>query len=455
MLTVESFWHDLSKLHFPYKQVDADYLLAYSGGIDSHVLLHLLVELKKRNHINNLSVVHINHQLYADSSQWVEHCVQQCQQYQLQCDVIDVVVDKNAASGLEAAARQARYSAFKTLVTDKTFLLTAQHADDQAETFLLQSLRGGGVSGLAAMPAIKPFAKGCLSRPLLLVSQQDIVDYAKRNNLSWLDDPSNNDTNFDRNYLRQQVVPVLKQRWPSLHKTFARVTQHQAENKKLITELAQLDLQQLDAANNTLSILHLSALSPHRQKNVLRYWLHNINNLSMPDATHLMRILNEVLPAAEDTQPCVSWGNAIVRRYQNKLYADRVDVDMFPEAENLNWIAEKRYRFGTKLLITEQCTGQGLSVRQLQSKSVTIRFRQGGETCCPQGRGPHQHKLKKLFQEWQVPPWQRNHIPLIYVDSVLAQVVGYCVCEPFAVKDEEPGYLIRFTDIEQAITKPF
>ncbi len=448
MLTVESFWRDLFKLHSHYKQAGAHYLLAYSGGIDSRVLLHLLVELKKLKHISNLSVVHINHQLHADSSQWAEHCVQQCQQYQLQCDVIDVAVDKNSGSGLEAAARQARYTAFKSLLTDKTFLLTAQHADDQVETFLLQSLRGGGVNGLAAMPAIKPFAKGYLSRPLLLVSQQDVVDYAKRNNLSWVDDPSNDNTNFDRNYLRQQVVPVLKQRWPSIHKTFARVTQHQAENKKLIAELAQLDLQQLEAVNNNISILHLRALSPHRQKNVLRYWLHNVNNLNMPDATHLMRILNEVLPAAEDSQPCVSWGNAIVRRYKDKLYADKVDVDKLPEVENLNWAVEKRYSFGTKQLFTEQCEGKGLSIKQLQSKSVTIRFRQGGETCCPQGRGPHQHKLKKLFQEWQVPPWQRNSIPLIYVDGVLAQVVGYCVCEPFAVTENEPGYLIQFNDIE-------
>ncbi len=445
MLTVESFWRDLFKLHSSYKQADAHYLLAYSGGLDSHVLLHLLVELKKLKHINNLSVVHINHQIHADSSQWAEHCMQQCEQYKLHCDVIKVLVDKDSGLGLEAAARQARYTAFKTLVTDKTFLLTAQHADDQVETFLLQSLRGGGVKGLAAMPAIKPFAKGYLSRPLLLVPQQEIVDYAKQYNLSWVDDPSNVDTKFDRNYLRQHVVPVLKKRWPSINKIFSRVTQHQAENKKLIAELAQMDLQQLEAVNNTLSISCLRVFSEHRQKNVLRYWLHNVNDLSMPDAMHLNRILNEVLSAAADSQPQVCWGDAIIRRYQDKLYADKADQqDSNMSVESLKWEPEKSYIFNLQQLVTEEHLGKGLGVKYLQSKNVTIRFRQGGEVCRPQGRGPHQHKLKKLFQEWQVPPWQRNAVPLVYVDDVLAQVVGYCVCEPFVAAPDEPGYLIRF-----------
>ncbi len=444
MLTVESFWRDLSKLHSPYKQAEAHYLLAYSGGLDSHVLLHLLAELKDRQHINNLGVVHINHQLHADSSQWAAHCVQQCQQYQLLCEVINIVVDKNTGFGLEAAARQARYAAFKTRLTEQTFLLTAQHADDQIETFLLQSLRGGGVKGLAAMPAVKPFAKGYLSRPLLSVTQQDIIDYAEQNNLNWVDDPSNTNTKFDRNYLRKYITPVLKQRWPAIHKTIARVTQHQAENKELIAELAQMDLQQLETDANHISILHLRALSLHRQKNVLRYWLHNVNKLSMPDATHLMRILNEVLNAAEDSQPCVSWDNAIVRRYKGKLYADKVHMDNSFQTESLIWAADKGYPLGSGQLITEKCEGKGLSVQQLQSKHVTIRFRQGGETCCPQGRGSHRHKLKKLFQEWEIPPWQRNTIPLIYVDDVLAQVVGYCVCEPFIALPDEPGYQIHF-----------
>ncbi|VAW95789.1 tRNA(Ile)-lysidine synthetase [hydrothermal vent metagenome] len=448
MLTVESFWRDLSKLHSSYTPADTHYLLAYSGGLDSHVLLHLLVELKKLNHINHLSVVHINHQLHADSSQWAAHCLQQCEQYQLSCDVINVIVDKNSGLGLEAAARQARYSAFKTLVTDQTLLLTAQHADDQVETFLLQSLRGGGVKGLAAMPVIKSFANGYLSRPLLAVTQQAIVDYAKQHNLSWVDDPSNSNINFDRNYLRQQVVPVLKKRWPSIHKTFSRVTQHQAENKKLLVELAQMDLQQLDAVNNTLSISRLQTLSLHRKKNVLRYWLHNINELSMPDAMHLNRVLNEVMEAAVDSQPCVTWGDAIVRRYNDKLYADKLAAEQLSQTENLIWTPEEQYSFGSKQLVTEKCEGQGLSVSQLQSKNVTIRFRQGGETCCPQGRGPHQHKLKKLFQEWQVLPWQRNAVPLIYVDNILAQVVGYCLCEPFVAKPNELGYLIQCKGIE-------
>jgi len=451
MLSVESFWCDLSKITLPYKQTDIHYLLAYSGGLDSHVLLHLLVQLKKLKHINDFSVVHVNHQLHADSSQWAEHCVQQCRQYKVDCNIIKVTVNKNSGVGLEAAARQARYAAFESLVTDKTLLLTAQHADDQIETFLLQSLRGSGVKGLAAMPAIKSFTQGYLCRPLLSSTQQEIADYALKNNLKWIDDPSNKNTKFDRNYLRHEVIPALKKRWPAIHKTFLRVTQYQAENKKLVEELAQIDLLQLqkyekEINNNQLSISGLQTLSLHRKKNVLRYWLHNKNNLSMPDSTHLMRILNEVLTAAEDAEPCVSWSDAIVRRYNNYLYADSL-ITKEDFIETINWKSNEVFNVNSKQLVTEELLGQGLSAKKLQSQNVTIRFRQGGEVCRPLGRGEHQHKLKKLFQEWQVPPWQRNTIPLLYVDDVLAQVVGYCLCEPFAAMPDELGYCIQWNKL--------
>ena len=444
MLTVESFWRDFSQFKTLYKQTDTHYLLAYSGGLDSHVLLHLLVEFKHRRLIDNLDVIHINHQLHPDASQWAVHCVKQCNQYKLNCTVLNVSVDKNTGKGLEAAAREARYNAFKTLMTAKTLLLTAQHADDQVETFLLQSLRGGGVKGLAAMPLIKPFVNGYLCRPLLVTTQQAIVDYARQQNLSWLDDPSNANLKFDRNYLRQKAIPVLKQRWPGLHKTIRRVTEHQAENKKLVDELAQLDLEQLQIETNPVSINALQTLPVHRQKNVLRYWLHHVCKLTMPDTIHLERIVNEVLNAAADSQPCVSWHGARVQRYQGKLYADKPEDISAVQTEVLVWRPEKSFEIAGRQLVTEQCCGKGLSVKQLQSKQVNIRFRQGGEMCRPQGRAEHHHKLKKLFQEWQVPPWQRNRIPLIYVEDELAQVVGYCLCEPFVAAADEVGYQIRF-----------
>lgn len=450
MLTVESFWRDFSKHQQLHNQADKDYLLAYSGGCDSHVLLHLLSELKRLKHITSIKAVHVNHQLQDDSSSWATHCVQQCEQYDISCDVVNVNVEKKSGLGLESAARKARYDALQEFVTEKTVLLTAQHADDQVETFLLQSLRGGGVKGLASMPLVKPFSNGFLYRPLLHVSQAKISEYAATNKLNWLEDPSNDNTNFDRNFLRQNVIPVLKQRWPSINKTFHRLTQHQAEAASLVNDLAVIDLEKLLVDEKLISIEHLSRLSLNRQKNVLRYWIETQNKLVVPDSTHLMRILNEVVVAAEDSQPNVSWSNTVIRRFKGKLYAE-LNVATLPSLSPVdNWSPKQVYDLNntansTNLLHTSEVTGKGLSVAKLASKNVSIRFRTGGEVCCPRGRGPHQHQLKKLLQEWQVPPWQRDSIPLIYVEDVLAQVVGFCVCEPFAAHSDEPAYDITLT----------
>jgi len=448
MLTVESFWRDFSK-HQQHNQADKRYLLAYSGGCDSHVLLHIFSELQRLKYIHTIRAVHVNHQLHDDSARWAEHCIQQCMPYDIACDVISVSVDKNSGVGLEAAARKARYAALQNFMTAQTILLTAQHADDQAETFLLQSLRGGGVKGLASMPMIKPFATGYLCRPLLHVTQTNISEYAKINKLNWVEDPSNLSTNFDRNFLRQNVIPVLKQRWPSLNKTVHRLTQHQAEAASLLDDLAAIDFATVQVDNTRVSVERLNELSLNRQKNVLRYWIETQNSLTLPDSVHLMRILNEVVVAAEDSQPSVSWNDTIIRRFRGKLFAERKVFTSAPIPIE-NWQPDKvfaLYNTGNNtsnslLLKTAETLGEGLSVEKVANKNVSIRFREGGEVCCPHGRGPHQHKLKKLLQEWNVPPWQRNTIPLVYIDGLLAQVVGYCVCEPFAAQSTEPGYQI-------------
>jgi len=452
MLTVESFSDDFLQLHKPYKQADSltdcNYLLAYSGGCDSHVLLHLLSELKRSGNIKNISAIHVNHQLNKDSNLWAEHCIKQCELLSIPCEVVSVDVDKDSKLGLEAAARKARYDAISNFVSKDTFLLTAQHADDQAETFLLQSLRGSGVKGLSAMPEVKSFSKGQLTRPLLKTSQVEIYDYAQQHKLEWIEDPSNVNIHYDRNFLRRRVMPVLKQRWPMLHKTIQRVTNHQSEAAELMAELAQIDLQSLQVKSNTISIDALEKLSVKRQKNVLRYWIHNHMKVSMPDSVHLMRVLNELIPAEGDGQPEVCWDDVIVRRFNKKLYLDK---QVTGSSEGLNdqqliWLPEKIYPFifdNTQVsLETRTVLGKGLSRNKLQDKQVTIRFRQGGEVCTPQGRDNHQHKLKKLFQEWQVPPWQRNRVPLIFVGDTLAQVVGYCVCEPYVAKLDEMAYQI-------------
>lgn len=450
MLTVDSFWGDFSNLLQSPQLAEKDFLLAYSGGCDSHVLLHLLAELKRLKHITKLRVVHINHQIHNDSVQWAEHCIAQSKLHDTQCEVISVNVNEALGLGIEAAARNARYDALKPLVTEKTVLLTAQHSDDQVETFLLQSMRGSGLKGLASMPYMKPFSKGVLLRPLLHTSQQKIQEYAVSHKLDWIEDSSNDNTQFDRNFLRKNVIPVLKQRWPSLTKTFHRLTQHQAEAACLLDELAEIDFENVKCEESLVDVEKFNQLSLHRQKNILRYWIATKNALTMPDATHLMRIINEVVSAAEDAQPSVEWADTIIRRYQGKLFADKKHIDESLDIIS-NWNPDKTYTISDtnstnnqqQYLKCDQTEGKGLSVKQLTNKDVSIRFREGGEVCCPVGRGPKHHKLKKLMQEWNIPPWERNRIPLVYVDGILAQVTGYCTCESFTAQAGETGYDIR------------
>jgi len=448
MLTVDSFWQNFLTLPLPYKQVsDANYLIAYSGGCDSHVLLHLLSELKKSGKLVNVKAVHVNHQLHSESDQWAKHCVEQCEQYAIACDVFNVSINKQSNKGLEDAARTARYAILEECVTDNSYLLTAQHADDQVETFLLQSLRGGGVKGLASMPQIKPFSKGHLLRPLLHTRQEMITEYAKLNQLNWVDDPSNLNTDFDRNFLRKKVIPVLKQRWPSLDKTLSRLTQHQAEAAELIDALAEADLTMVQVEPDLIAIDKLKSLTLIRQKNVLRYWIAQFKNLTIPDNKHLMRILNEVIVASKDSQPKVQWHDTVVRRFQGNLYAQKIDlvktlkpIEQWNPEQVYNLLGDSTHLSHAQKVVTTPSTGRGLSIEKLKNKKVSIRFRCGGEVCCPQGRGSQHHKLKNLFQEWQIAPWMRDQIPLIYVDDELAQVVGYCLCEPFAAEANEPSY---------------
>jgi tRNA(Ile)-lysidine synthase len=320
-------------------------------------------------------------------------------------------------------------------------LLLAQHQDDQAETLLLQLLRGSGVKGLAAMPEITKINDYWQARPFLSLTRDQIQAYAESMGLDWIEDPTNSDNRFDRNYLRNLVFPVLKQRWPSLSETIARASRHQAEANLLLDELAELDFQACQLAEKTmLAIAPLKNLSTARQRNLLRYWIADRCEYPMPDSTQCQRIIDEVLPAAEDAEPQVSWNDVIVRRYRDVLYLGRGSAERFVRWRQ-TWDLKSPLVLpsGQRLLATEK-KGQGLVLPET-SDILSVRFRQGGEKCRLPGR-QHRHELKKLLQSWGVPPWQRDQIPLIYVGDELAQIVGYSLCEPFLAKNEQTGYEI-------------
>lgn len=405
------------------------YIVAYSGGLDSHVLLHALSRLGV-----TLAAVHVHHGLSRHADLWAEHCQAQCAALRVPCTVMRVQVPR-VGGGLEAAARDARYAALEQVLGTGEMLLTAHHQDDQAETLLLMLLRGAGVAGLSAMPAVRSFGSGLLGRPLLELPRAVLHDYAVVHALSWVDDESNYDTDLDRNYLRHEVLPVLRRRWPVVERTLARTAAHLAEAGELMAGLAAADLATAHGGHaGTLSVAVLNSLAVPRRRNLLRHWLRDLR-LPLPDTAHLHRIEQEVLPARLDARPRVDWPGAEVRRYRDDLYA-MTPLLPVPDTE-LPWdLAQPLLLPDGRCLVASPAVGRGLSLKRLAAARVTVRFRAGGERCAPVGRG-HSHELKKLFQEAGVPPWERERVPLLFVDDVLAQVVGYWICASHAAAPGE------------------
>ncbi|VAX12818.1 tRNA(Ile)-lysidine synthetase [hydrothermal vent metagenome] len=417
------------------------YRVAYSGGCDSHVLLHALVAIQDQFPATTISALHVNHGLAEEADRWAAHCEQVAAGLGVAFQAVPVDGLGEAGESPEAAARQARYHVFAQQMAEGDGLLLAHHEDDQAETLLLQLFRGAGVRGLAAMPEHAVFAKGWLGRPLLGLSRQHLRDYAKAAGLNWIEDPGNQSPDFDRNFLRHDIIPDLLPRWPALTRTLARAARHQSAASRLLDEQAAADLQAAQGSRTgCLSMGVLNTLSRERQDNLLRYWIRQQGG-SMPSSVQLQRVRNEVVSAREDAQPQVGWADSMVRRYRDDLYLVSAKSDQ-NKGEFLSWdLKMERYLADGRCLKLERRPGAGLKASLQGRTDVSVRFRKGGEVCRPLGR-KQTHRLKTLWQEWRVPPWQRHKIPLIYVGEEIAQVVGYCICEPWQANADEAGLII-------------
>ena len=468
------------------------YWVAYSGGRDSHVLLHALAAGRERLPAP-LGAMHVNHNLQSDAAAWAAHCGAVCAALDVACRDLSVQAHARAGESPEAAARAARYRVLAEVLPPGHVLLTAHHQDDQAETLLLQLLRGAGPKGLAAMPAAAALGQGRLLRPLLDVSQAALRAYADRHGLAWVEDPSNVRLDYDRNFLRQRVLPLLRERWPGLGAVLARSAAHQADAAQLLDELAALDLADAlsppaspvavenhaaatsgedtggvdhgiggdgnryrddalgeasaaaSGAATPLPVSRLLALSGPRRANLLRHWLHG-QHAPTPSAAVLARIDHDVLQAAADAQPCVVWGGVRLRRYRDRLFLDREPSTATGEAGEaavgaLDWSASGPLTLPGGVLTPLPTVGAGVARRHLDGLAggrLQVRFRRGGERLRPAGRREH-HRLKQLLQEAGVPPWERARVPLIYRDDHLVAVAGLWVCEGFQAAPDEPG----------------
>jgi len=416
------------------------YVVAFSGGLDSTVLLHALATSIEQHGIPLLAI-HIDHGLQQDSERWAEHCRSAAARFDVEFQSKRVTIDRAAGKGQEAAARDARYAALGSFMSPGDWILSAHHQDDQAETLLLNLLRGSGSAGIAGIAAIRPIENGWLARPLLSFSQESLRNYAASHDLIWIEDPSNSERSFDRNFLRHEVLPTLESRWPELARRLYRSSRIAADSATLLDDLGSIDAQALGDRHDRLRVDSLRSLSAERQKNVLRYALRQLA-LATPSAAQLQRVLDEVVAARVDAEPVLKWDGVEVRRYRNHLYLLAADLTEKPVDKTvLKGCDRVELGPGLGALRLESGAAQGLD-GELFERGLEVRYRQGGEKLRPVDQ-THTKTLKNLLQENSVVPWMRSRIPLVFAGDELVAVADLWLA---ADAVSTPGVALHWED---------
>lgn len=446
MVTDNILVERVATLIAPVVPAHASILVGLSGGVDSVVLLHVLHRLAVR-YDWQLSALHVHHGISRNADAWAKFCADLCERDDIPFHVERVDITPLRAHGIEAAARKLRIAAFSRQPCDCVAL--AHHADDQAETLLLQMLRGAGLRGASAMPVLSTSKQLMLARhtgspaslrPLLHCSRREILGYAAAQGLQWVEDESNSNDSYPRNYLRHRVMPLLTQHFPAYRDTLGRSARHFAEATQLLDELAKQDAgQALDG--NAMRVGILRELSSHRAKNLLRYFLHTLG-APMPHSVHLDEMLRQLCDARQDAAVEVRLGEFQLRRYRDYAYLLPVTAEFDP-ALSLAWQGEAILDWAplaTRLHFSH-ATGAGISVRKLQRAPVTLRLRNGAEVLRPQPTAA-KRTLKNLLQQHRIPPWERARLPLLYCGEDLACVVGVAIDADYLADENEDGVLV-------------
>lgn len=406
--------------------------VGYSGGVDSTVLLHALAQLRsdqQQGQVDPFQVraLHVHHGLDVRADAWAQHCQQMCRHWAIACTVLRVDARSDVGQSPEAAAREARYRACASRLTDETHRwVVAHHEDDQAETVLLQLLRGAGVRGLAGMPMFARLGKGWLWRPLLGVRREAILAYATQHGLRWVEDPSNRDVRVARSLIRGEILPRLCRHWPATTRVLARSARHCAEAQHLLDAQAQRDVIALtDFKTKRLSCAALLALDVTRQRAVLRYVLHR-DGMPAPSTVKLDQMIKTVLQSKPSANPCVAWDGYEIRRHRDLLWIIPA-LPVLPEAwcpYTCDWVLKE----GACLTLPTPrgiLRWHGPLAAAWRGRMLQVRFRQKGERCYVLGQGAHRRCLKKQLQAWDVPPWMRQRIALLYDGAHLVAVANY------------------------------
>ncbi|PTP15725.1 tRNA lysidine(34) synthetase TilS [Vibrio sp. 10N.286.51.C3] len=417
-------------------------VVAFSGGVDSRVLLELSAQYAQAHDIE-CHAVHVHHGLSTNADLWVEQCQTWCDGLSIPLAIERVSLDVNSGESIEKLARDARYHAFKQYIRYGDVLVTGQHLDDQVETFLLALKRGSGPKGLSSMAKVMPFVDAHIVRPMLSVTRTEIEAAAYGMGLTWVEDESNQDLRFDRNFIRHQVTPTLTERWHSFRESVSRSAQLCAEQELLLDELLESHLQQALTEKHSLSIKALSQHSDLLRARLLRMWLSRCNQ-PMPSQKQLKLIWDEVACAQADANPKLVLNEVEVRRFNHQLYIVKetkdlsswhADVVLGDSLQLPDGLGRLQFMPSQSGAVSNGRNSQSFSLKGLNG-ALRVIFNPEGLSAHPVGRG-HSRKLKKLFQEYQVPSWLRRRTPILMDGDRVIAVLGLFVDKNYEGQDCE------------------
>jgi tRNA(Ile)-lysidine synthase len=416
-------------------------VVALSGGADSAGLLRAAAGVGDAFRGLPLRAVHIDHGLQAAAASFREACAALCAALHIPLTVIAVAVDAPPGSSLEAAAREARYAALAAELSPGECLLTAHHALDQAETLLLQALRGAGVKGLAAMPVCRPLGGGWHLRPLLEVPQAALLAWTAKGAGDAVQDPMNQDPRFDRSYLRHQIWPLIEARWPGSAAALARTAHHAAEAQAMLDATAEFQVSRL-RDGDALSVPGLRALTRSERINALRYWLCE-SGVEPPSTARLTEALRQVLDAQDDHMPAIPWGSCALRRYRQRIFITAAEPPELAGALRWRVAGDARIELGPGLGTLRWVMQSGGLDPERLPEFLTVRRRVGGETIRP-GALANTQTVQHLCQAQGVLPWMRDALPLVFAGDVLIAVADLWQEASRSAADDAPGFAIRW-----------
>jgi tRNA(Ile)-lysidine synthase len=414
--------------------------LGLSGGVDSVVLLDVLAA-RAGLHPFELRCLHVHHGLSPNADLWAEFCADLAARYGTPLDVMRVNVAAHRGLGHEGAARAARYEAFAHCTAD--FVALAHHRDDQAETLLLNLMRGSGALGLAGMRPLRRMASApALLRPLLAVGRRELEAYARARGLAWIEDESNTDAHLARNYLRHTIMPLLARINPAAAANVARSATHLREAQEVLDAVAVEDLVRCDRGGR-IGIAALQALGYARAKNALRMFCRRAAPPA-PASAELDEMLAQITGARDDAAVRLAVGGSVLRRFRGELWLVAKPCAA-PAVAAARWNGQSRWELPHLggALTFEATEGRGVAAQWLQRRPVEARLRSGGERFRVDASRPRR-TLKNLLQESGVPPWERTRLPLLYCEDRLVFVAGLGIDADCAAGSGEPGITIAW-----------